>query len=78
MNTAISTEQIYGVDRAILVDSPFVTPREYARRSGLTYSSVRNRIERGELPVYRPVGSSSVFVNMMALARLAIEVEDEF
>ncbi|MGY8873009.1 MAG: hypothetical protein ACKVJE_21500 [Pseudomonadales bacterium] len=78
MNTAITSEQLYGVDRAILVDSPFVTPREYARRTGLTYSSVRNRIERGELPVYRPAGSSSVFVNMMVLARQAVEMEDEF
>lgn len=71
----LSSEQLYGVERAILVDSPYVTLREFARRTGLTYSSVRSRVDSGELPVYRPQAGNSVFVNMMALAKQALQIE---
>lgn len=71
----ITSEQLYGVDRAIMLDVPYVTQREYARRTGLTYSSVKSRVDRGELPVFRPKQSSSALINMMALAREALEQE---
>ena len=73
--SSISSDQLYGVDRAILVDSPYVTIREYARRTGLSSASVKGRVDRGELPVYRPQGSSSVFINMMVLAKQSLEQE---
>ena len=76
MDAHISPEQLYGVDRAILIDAPYITQREYARRTGLTYSSVRSRVERGELPVYRPKASSSALINMMVLAKEALETQE--
>lgn len=74
--TDATTEQLYGIDRAILVDTPLCTQREYARRTGLSYSSVKNRVDRGELPVHRPKGSTSALINMMALAKEVLESEE--
>ncbi|MGB0664410.1 MAG: hypothetical protein ACPGMR_11555 [Pontibacterium sp.] len=77
MSEPISTEQFYGVERAIMCPSPYVTAREFARVSGLTYSSVKAKMDRGELPTYRPGDKKggTVFVNMAALMRDALEQE---
>ncbi|WP_136680442.1 hypothetical protein [Neptunomonas sp. XY-337] len=71
----LSSDALYAIERAILVESPLVTPAEYARRSGRTLSSVRNRIATGDLPVFREHPSSAPMVNMMLIAKRALEAE---
>jgi hypothetical protein len=63
--------------RVIQIDAPAVTPREYARRTGLSESAVRAQISRGELPILKPTGKKygTVLVNMMKLAEQALAVE---
>lgn len=63
--------------RVIQIDCPAVTPREYARRTGLSESAVRAQISRGELPTIKPTGKKygTVLVNLMKLAEQALSVE---
>lgn len=71
--TQISPDQIYGCDRAILVDTPVCTAAEYARRTGLSLSVVKSRLADRRIPTIKQ--GNSTLVNMMALAKEAIEQE---
>ncbi len=73
----VSAEQFYGVERAILVDTPYVTAREFARRTGLSYAAVKAKVDRGELPTYRPTDKkgATVFVNLAKICAEALEQE---
>ena len=63
--------------RVIQIDAPAVTPREYARRTGISESAVRAMIHRGDLPTIKPTGKKygTVLVNMMKLAEQALAKE---
>ncbi len=71
----LSSDALYGIQRAILIESPIVTPKEYARRTGRTLKSVQDRIYKGQIPVFREHPSSAPMVNMMAIAKSALEAE---
>lgn len=53
----------------IVIDTPYVTPLEFARRAGLSERSVRHKIESGMILIKeKPEGSKgSVFINMVHL-----------
>lgn len=69
--------QIPATARVIHVDTPWTTPREFARRTGLSESAVRAMIFRGELPIIKPTGKKmgSIMINMMKLAEDALARE---
>jgi hypothetical protein len=59
----------------ILVDTPYTTVRELARRSGQSERAIRKDIERGRILVRTKTEGSAeaVLVNMVALAIEAAE-----
>ncbi len=64
-----------------MVDASGVTLAEYARRSGESIGAVRKKVADGRLPTIkmahtgRESGSSTVYVNMMKLAQIALNRE---
>ncbi len=78
MQPEISTAQIFGVERAILVDTPYCTPEEFARRTGQTVQAIRSQIDRGELPTIQRSQKrrSRRLVNLAQILRAALEVEE--
>jgi len=79
MHIDVSTGQVYGVERCILVDTPFCTPEEYARRTGQSLSTVRTQLDEGALPFVQPLKKkgSRRLVNLMQLAKEALEFEGQ-
>ncbi len=65
----------------IMLDAPAVTPKEYARRTGLSESAVRSKIQNGTLPVIKHTTPGSegkgctVLINLMKLADEALNRE---
>ncbi|MDP9518523.1 MULTISPECIES: hypothetical protein [Pseudomonas] len=59
----------------ITIDTPYVTPNEFARRAGLTERSVRHKIDQGMILVRdkQPGEKGTVFINMIYLALEAAE-----
>lgn len=59
----------------IVIDTPYVTPNEFARRAGLTERSVRHKIEQGMLVIKEkaPGEKGTVFINMVHLTMEAAE-----
>ncbi|MCY1185724.1 hypothetical protein D9M73_265290 [compost metagenome] len=59
----------------IVIDTPYVTPSEFARRAGLTERSVRHKIEQGMILVRekKPGEKGTVFINMVYLTMEAAE-----
>ncbi|MEW5713884.1 hypothetical protein AB1462_16180 [Pseudomonas sp. SB113] len=62
----------------IVIDTPYVTPLEFARRAGLSERSVRHKIESGMILIKEKTEGKkgSVFINMVHLAREAAEQSD--
>lgn len=57
---------------SIQVDVPYLTVREYARRTGLSEKAVRDLVQAGKLPTKtRTAQQEKIFINMIALAREA-------
>jgi len=75
----ISTAQVFGVDRAILIDTPYCTAEEFARRTGQSLSTVRTQLDNGQLPFFQPAQKrkSRRLINMMQLAKEALEREEQ-
>lgn len=67
----------------IVLDTPHVTPQEYARRTGLTQASVVRMIQAGRLPVLRATNPKDkgsqrgkrLLINLVALSREAMQQE---
>lgn len=59
----------------ITIDTPYVTPNEFARRAGLSERSVRHKIDQGMILVRekKPGEKGTVFINMIYLAIEAAE-----
>jgi hypothetical protein len=59
----------------ITIDTPYVTPTEFARRAGLSERSVRHKIDQGMILARekQPGEKGTVFVNMIYLAIEAAE-----
>lgn len=58
--------------RPMVIDTPFVTFEEYARRSGQTLGAVTRQADRGQLPVSSPSPNlKRRYVNMVALFDVA-------
>lgn len=59
----------------ITVDTPYMTPNEFARRAGLSERSVRHKIDQGMILVReRKEGEKgTVFINMIYLAMEAAD-----
>jgi len=55
----------------ILIDTPFLSTKEYARRTNQAIETVRKDIESGVIPYYQQAKGKKRFVNMIALAKLA-------
>ena len=56
----------------IQLDAPYITPNEYARRSGLTIRSVKHLISKGLLPIVpKNDGREITLINLIALAEQA-------
>ena len=55
----------------ILIDTPFLSIKEYARRTNQAQETVRKDIESGVIPYYQQDKGKKRFVNMIALAKLA-------
>jgi hypothetical protein len=64
---------------AILIDTPFLSIEEYAKRTGLTVRTVRNDMEAGLIPFYQRHRKTKRLVNMVQLTQMAashsVEVE---
>jgi len=75
----VHTGQVYGFERCILIDTPFCTPEEYARRTGQSLSTVRTQLDEGVLPYVQPLKKkgSRRLVNLMQLAKEALEFEGQ-
>jgi len=56
---------------AILIDTPFLSIPEYAKRTGLSIRTVRDDMESGLIPFYQRARKSKRLVNMVALAQMA-------
>lgn len=54
----------------IAIDTPYMTPNEFARRAGLSERSVRHKIEQGMILVREKKDGEkgTVFINMIHLA----------
>ncbi|KAA8697146.1 hypothetical protein [Pseudomonas proteolytica] len=59
----------------ITIDTPYVTPTEFARRAGLTERSVRHKIDQGLFLVKekQPGEKGTVFINMVYMAMEAAD-----
>lgn len=59
----------------ITIDTPYVTPNEFARRAGLSERSVRHKIDQGAILVREKTSGEkgTVFINMIYLAMEAAE-----
>ncbi|MFP3678897.1 hypothetical protein SB725_17505 [Pseudomonas sp. SIMBA_041] len=59
----------------IVIDTPYVTPAEYARRVGISERSVRHKIDQGIILVREKQSGEkgTVFVNMVQMAIEAAE-----
>ena len=62
----------------IVIDTPYVTPLEFARRAGLSERSVRHKIESGMILIKEKTEGKkgTVFINMVHLAREAADQSD--
>ncbi len=56
---------------AILIDTPFLSIGEYARRTGVTAKTVRNDMESGLIPFYQRHRGAKRLVNMVQLTQMA-------
>lgn len=56
---------------SIVIDTPFLSIKEYARRTNQAVDTVRKDIESGLIPVYQQAKGKKRLVNMIALARIA-------
>jgi hypothetical protein len=59
----------------ITVDTPYMTPNEFARRAGLSERSVRHKIDQGMILVRekKEGEKGTVFINMIHLAMEAAD-----
>jgi len=58
----------------VLIDTPYLTADEYAKRSGLSYSAVLTRCKRGQLPVAeRDEKGEKYMINNALLIKQALE-----
>ncbi|MCY1361315.1 hypothetical protein D9M68_690550 [compost metagenome] len=59
----------------IVIDTPYVTPTEFARRAGLSERSVRHKIEQGVFLVREKTTGEkgTVFINMIHMAMEAAD-----
>ncbi len=56
---------------AILIDAPFISIDEYAKRTGFSVRAIRDDMESGLIPFYQRARKSKRLVNMVALAQMA-------
>jgi len=56
---------------AILIDTPFLSIPEYAKRTGLSVRTVTDDMESGLIPFYQRARKSKRLVNMVALTQMA-------
>ena len=56
---------------AILIDTPFISIEEYAKRTGFSVRAIRDDMESGLIPFYQRARKSKRLVNMVALAQMA-------
>ena len=59
----------------VVIDTPYVTVAEFARRAGLSERTVRHKVGTGELPICEKAqgSKSSVLINMVQLALRAAQ-----
>tara|TARA_R100001039_G_C1844150_1_gene104643 strand:+ start:1585 stop:1821 length:237 start_codon:yes stop_codon:yes gene_type:complete len=61
----------------IVLDSPYLSPEEFSRRTGTPIRTVQKRIQSGELPAdsltldANKVGGSTKYINMVKLYQMA-------
>lgn len=56
---------------AILIDTPFLSIEEYAKRTGVSVRTVRNDMESGLIPFYQRHRKAKRLVNMVQLTQMA-------
>lgn len=56
---------------AILIDTPFLSIPEYAKRTGMSVRTICDDMESGLIPFYQRKRKSKRLVNMVALAQMA-------
>ena len=57
----------------ITIDTPYVTVKEFARRTGQPERTVREHIRDGRILAIEKTGKKAVFVNMVAMIWQAAE-----
>ena len=57
----------------VVIDTPYLSVEEYARRTGMTERSVRERCIKGQLPVRKRRDGERFFVNNALLMKEALE-----
>lgn len=65
------TPQEWQMTIAILIDAPFISIEEYAKRTGFSVRAIRDDMESGLIPFYQRARKSKRLVNMVALAQMA-------
>jgi len=62
------------VTTIVQIDSPYLTPKEFAKRIGLTESAVRQRASKGEYPLKpRKTENDKIFINVALMTARALE-----
>ena len=62
-------------DLVVQIDVPYLSIREYAKRSGQSLASVRKQCEAGKLPVRARKDGEKYFINMALLTKEALSRE---
>jgi len=61
------------------IDAPYLTAKEYGRRTGQTESAIKQQMDKGVLPVFHQIQAGkergSRFVNNALLIKQAMETE---
>ena len=62
--------------RILMLDVPYCSPKEYARRTGKSESAVSKLVARGKLPIRaKEDGGTATDINLAALMAEALESE---
>jgi len=71
MVNLVLQQQEVAMSIAILIDTPFLSISEYARRTGQSAKTIRNDMEAGLVPFYQRHRGSKRLVNMVQLLQMA-------
>ncbi len=57
----------------LMVNAPWMTQERYAEHTGLSKEAIRLRLDKGVIARYQPVEGGTIFVNVLAEMKKALE-----